>query len=150
MLFFRHLDAKTDIPFFGQCQESGSQIAEQFPDVGRRILQGFVIDFAFPHIENLVGERQQSVGIAFHGVELFQRVIVRGILGKPLDELVHGSDDQRERCAQVVADVGEEARLHLVEFCFLLLLPSDAPKLLSVVVPVSDEEEQNGAGNGGE
>ena len=71
------------------------------------------------------------------------------MLGELLDELVHGGDDQRERCAQVVADVGEEAGLHLVEFSLLPFLPLDVADLPLVDVPVPEEVEQHGADDSG-
>ena len=64
-----------------------------------------------PEIEQLVHQEKELLGVAADDVQEFLRVFIRDLL----DQLFQRGEDERERRAELVADVGEEAETHLVE-----------------------------------
>ena len=113
----RALAGQSDVPFVGEWAEMVHVVFDERFDLHGRQFQLFAFLFQTAEIEQLVDKPEQVAGVTEY---LFQFAFEGGVAGFA-DEQFERGDDERERRAQLVADVGEEAEFEFVEM--LLLLP---------------------------
>lgn len=85
------------------------KVARLSMELGARRLQA-------AEVEELVNEVEETVSIT---VDELQRLPQFPFYPRLLEELIEGRENHRQRCAELMTDIGEEVELHLVELLFL-------------------------------
>ena len=79
------------------------------------ILVGDIGLFVSSSPKHFIYEVEHLLSVAEHHLEVCTCLLCQSIL---FEHLVHGATDEGQWCAQTMTDVGEELRLHLIQFTF--------------------------------
>jgi hypothetical protein len=93
-------------------------ILDKLIQIATRQTESFSIHLHLAEVEQLVDELQQVARILAHLIQLGASLRISGTVQHTADR----SDNQGKQGAELVADIGEEAILHLLQFLVLLIL----------------------------
>ena len=115
-------------PFvIGDLPGGAGQALDELGDFQRLAFDFHAAGFQADQVEQVVDELEQAHAVGMHGDEQLAGLLVEGAV-EAMEQRFQRREQQRQRRAQFVADVGEEAALDLVQFlqllvAFLELLP---------------------------
>ena len=120
---FQSVGVQVDALVVGVHPEDAHLALQAGDEVGALHLQAQGVVLQLVEVHHLVDEPQHAVHAALQDV---QQVLVRTLYLRIGAELVHGTGNHGERCAELVRDVGEEAHVHPVHPLLLLLFQAGA------------------------
>ena len=107
------VEGEVDAAFFGIVTEGHQYAVEMVNHVATLQIQCFATSIQTAEVEQSAHLAQQQLCVLSDTLQHSQQIIGRTPLLHLLDHLLQRRDDERERSAQVVADVGKELQLHL-------------------------------------
>ena len=107
------VEGEVDATFFGIVTEGHQYAVEMVNHVATLQIQCFATSIQAAEVEQSIHLAQQQLCVLSDTLQHSQQIIRRTPLLHLLDHLLQRRDDERERSAQVVADVGKELQLHL-------------------------------------
>ena len=111
-------ERQADVLLLSQRHELHRGILDKLIQISTRQVQSFSIHLHLAEVEKLVYQLQQVARIPAYIVQLMAGLAIRGTL----QDASYRRDDEREQGAELVADIGEEAILHLLQLLILLIL----------------------------
>ena len=115
----------------GHLPGRAGQALDEFGDLERLALDFHAAGFQADQVEQVVDELEQPHAVGVHGHQQLLRVSSIERPAESVEQRFQRREQQRQRRAQFVADVGEEAALDLVQFPELLVAFLEDARFLS-------------------